>query len=362
MTRLKILDLACVAVLCAILTAGLWPFHAPRNAVTWLANENGLHFGNYGTILTTESFRMPGPQDGASSSLEIWLQPELASGSHTLLSFSTPKNPLQFSLHQYFSYLILEREIQGDERRAAKIGLKGVFRQIRPIFVTITSGPQQTAMYVDGAVAGTFPQFRLDKDFAGQLVIGTSPVANDIWPGDLRGLAIYHRELTAAQVLRHYETWTTRGRPELLGDEGVVALYLFDEHAGTVAHNAVRPGIDLQIPNRYLLLRQWLLKPFWKEYKPGWEYWKDTLMNIAGFVPLGFFFFAYLSSVRRIRRAVLVTVALGFAVSLTIELSQSYIPTRHSGMTDLLTNTLGTFLGVKLHTPNAIRAWLTKLY
>lgn len=356
------LGLACVAVLCATLTAGLWPFREPRNAVTWLANENGLHFGNYGTILTTESFQMPGPQDEASCSLEIWLQPELARDSKTLLSFSTPENPLQFSLHQYFSYLILEREIQGDERRTARIGLKGVFRQIRPIFVTITSGPQQTAMYVDGAVGSTFPRFRLAKDFAGQLVIATSPVANDNWPGDLRGLAIYHRELSAAQVLRHYETWTTRGRPELLGDEGVVALYLFDEHAGNVAHNAVRQGIDLQIPKRYSLLHQVFLKPFWKEYKPGWEYWKDTLINIAGFVPLGFFFFAYLSSLRSIKRAAPVTVVLGFAVSLTIEVLQSYIPTRHSGTTDLFTNALGTFLGVKLHASSAIREWLAKLY
>jgi VanZ family protein len=305
---------------------------------------------------------MPGPQDEASSSLEIWMQPELTSSSHTLLSFSTPKNPLQFSLHQYFSYLILEREIRGSEHRIMKIGLEGVFRQIRPVFVTITSGPQQTVLYVDGAVARTFPQFRLAKDFAGQLVIGTSPVTIDNWPGDLQGLAIYHRELTAAQVLRHYETWTTQGRPELLGDEGVVALYLFDEHAGTVAHNAVRPGIDLQIPKRYSLLHQLLLKPFWKEYKPGWEYWKDTLMNIAGFVPLGFFFFVYLSFARPIRRALLVTIVLGFAVSLTIELWQSYIPTRHSGTTDLFTNTLGTFLGVRLHTSNVIRAWLAKLY
>lgn len=305
---------------------------------------------------------MPGPPDEVSCSLEIWLQPQFARDSHTILAFSTPESPLQFSLHQYFSYLIVEREIQGKERRATKIGLEGVFRQSRPVFVTITSGLQQTTLYVDGVVARTFPRFRLAKDFAGQLVIGTSPVADDHWPGELRGLGIYHRELTGEQVRRHYETWTTGGRPELLGDEGVTALYVFDEHGGDVAHNAIRQGLDFQIPKRYSLLHQVLLKPFWKEYKPGGEYWKDILVNIAGFVPLGFFFFARLSSAQTIQRAALVTIVMGFVVSLTIEVTQSYIPTRHSGMTDLFTNTLGTFLGVKLHTSKAIQNWLAKLY
>jgi VanZ like protein len=55
------------------------------------------------------------------------------------------------------------------------------------------------------------------------------------------------------------------------------------------------------------------------------------------------------SSVRPIKHAVLTTVLLGFTVSLTIEILQSYLPTRGSGTTDLITNTFGTFIGVKLY-------------
>jgi VanZ like family/Concanavalin A-like lectin/glucanases superfamily len=339
-------DLVCLLVLCGILAAGLWPFRRPRNAVTWLGNENGLRFGDYGTIWSSDTFQIPGSQEEASCSLEIWLQPGLTTDSNTLLSFSTAENPLQLSVHQYLSLLILTRDIQSDRHRTAKIGIEGVFRQMKPVFITITSGPDQTAMYVNGVLAHTFPQFLLVKDFAGQLVVGTSPVAADRWHGQLRGLAIYGQELTAAEVLRHYETWTTQGRPELLRNEQVIALYPFDEHVGDVVHNAVRRGIDLYIPERFSLLHQVFLEPFWKEYKPLWSYYRNILVNIVGFVPLGFFFCAYWSSVRPIKRAGLATLVLGLAVSLTIEVLQSYLPTRSSGTTDLITNTLGTLVGV----------------
>ena len=46
----KVLGLLCAAVLIIILIAGLWPFHAPKNQVSWLSNGNGLHFGEYGVV------------------------------------------------------------------------------------------------------------------------------------------------------------------------------------------------------------------------------------------------------------------------------------------------------------------------
>jgi VanZ family protein len=360
MIRARLPGLVCLSVLCGILVAGLWPFHAPRNAVTWLENQNGLCFGRYGTIVSSGTFQMAGSGDEASSSLEIWFQPGLLNTSNTFLSFYKPENPLQFSLNQYFSTLVLQREIQSRQQR---IGIDGAFRQIKPLFMTITSSTQQTAMYVDGALAGIFPQFRLDQDLTGQLVIGTSPVANDTWRGQLLGLAIYHRELTAAEVVQHYDTWTKRGRPELSGNERLIALYLFSEHAGNIVHNAIQPGIDLHIPERFSLLQQPFLEPFWKEYKPGWEHWGDSiLINIVGFIPLGFFFCAYWSYRRPMKRPAVVTTVLGLAISLTIEILQSYLPTRTSGTTDLMTNTLGTFLGVVLYGSKTARALLAKIY
>jgi hypothetical protein len=202
---------------------------------------------------------------------------------------------------------------------------------------------------VDGALVRAFPDFRFSgKDLAGQLVIGTSPVAPSSWSGELRGLAIYHQDLTAAQVFRHYQTWTSKGRPDVAEEERAVALYLFDEHTGNIVHNNVRSGVDLYIPDHFMLFHQLFLEPPWEAYRLTWSYWNSTLINVLGFIPFGFFFCAWLS-IRPMHRAGLVTILLGTTVSLTIEILQAYLPTRNSGITDLFTNTLGTAIGVMLY-------------
>jgi VanZ family protein len=362
MIRARILGLICVAVLVGILAAGLAPFERPRNAVAWLENENGVRFGRDGTIWSAGAFPKSDGQGQPSCSLEIWLQPDSASASGTLLAFYTPENPLQFLLQQYRALLILSRQMRESRNQAQIIGTDGVFPTIEPVFVSLTSGPENTAMYVDGKLARSFPKVRIGDGCAGQLVIGTSPVGESSWSGELKGLALYQLELTPAEVLQHYQTWRTLGRPKLSENEHAIAVYLFNERTGSTVHNDLGGGIDLYIPERFSLLHQRLLNPFWNEFKPGAGYWIDILVNIVGFIPLGFFFCAYWSSVRPIKHPNLTTVILGLAVSLTIEVLQSYLPTRDSGMTDLITNTLGTFLGVRLYAWKSARTLLAKLH
>jgi VanZ family protein len=362
MIRARIPGLICILVLVGILVAGLAPFERPRNAVTWLGNENGVRLGRHGTIWSSGAFLVADAQGEPSCSLEIWLQPESTSASTTLLAFYKREDPLQFLLQQYHALLILSRQTREDQKQTQIIGTDGVFLRIEPVFVTLTSGTEKTSMYVDGNLVRSFPGIRIGKECAGKLVIGTSPVGKSSWSGQLKGLALYQQELTAEEVLRHYQTWTTHGRPGLSGNERAIGVYLFDERAGNIVHNDVRPGIDLYIPTRFTVLHQQFLEPFWKEFQPSWSYSKDILVNIVGFIPLGFFFCAYWSSVRPIKHPRLTIVVLGLAVSLTIEVLQSYLPTRDSGTTDLITNTLGTFLGVRLYAWKAARALFAKLY
>ena len=342
------LDVICVGVLCVILTLGLWPFHSPRNDVTWLGSHNGLRFGRYGTVMSSSAFQMTGAESEASASVEIWLQPRRIWDTCTFLAFYTPGNPHQFLLRQSEAGLELQAEIRDDPHptKTACLYLRNAFRKPGRIFLTITSGTHGTAVYTDGVLAKTAPQFRLStKAFTGRLVFGDSPGQPDSWSGQLLGLAIYGRELTATQVLRHYETWTQGERPELTNDERNIALYLFAERAGNVAHNNARADVNLYIPAKYVVLDQIFLEPFWKEFSMSRSYWDSALKNIVGFIPFGFCFCACLRA-RRVRRAALATVILGTLASLTIEILQAYLPTRDSGTTDLFTNTLGTYIGV----------------
>ena len=164
MIRKILPGLICAAVLCSILVAGLVPFHRPRNAVTWMENKNGLRFRGYATIWSSGAFQTPASQDEPSCSLEIWLQPGSTSTSTTILAFSTPENPLQFAVHQYRGILILKRQVRDRRYRTQTIGIDGVFRQIKPVFVSITSGAQKTSMYVNGTLAKSFPEVRLRKE------------------------------------------------------------------------------------------------------------------------------------------------------------------------------------------------------
>ncbi len=362
----KFLGVACGFVLGGLLVAGLWPFGSPRNQVTWVAGGNGLHFGRDGTILSSGEFKAGNVPADAPCSLEIWFEPDFTAASATLFAFYAPGNPRQFSLNQSISDLALQSDIRDGRYRILTPRLfyvEDIFRRGKPLFVTVTSKGGQTSVYIDGALARTARKFPLSsQDFDGELIIANSPRVDNSWSGLLRGLAFYDQEISPAQVLHHYETWRERGRPDVSENERAVALYRFDERAGRVIHNQVPSGTDLYIPDRFLVLDQALLRPFWEEFRPAWSYWEDLLVNIAGFIPFGFLFCAYFSLAGRIRRPALVTILLGFTVSLTIESLQAFLPTRDSGTTDVITNTLGTCFGVWLYRLNHWRVLFARIW
>ncbi len=343
----RLLALITIALVCGLLTAGLLPFRAPRNAVAWSEDRNGLRFGEYGTVLSAGPLETVSSQDRGRS-LEIWLQPGRIDDASTILALCTPEELLRFSLRQQLRDLVLETQSRvAGHRRVARMYVDDVFRENEPVFLTVASGPSGVQVYRDGALVKTAAPVRLRAgDLAGRLVLGTSSVQSDNWSGQLRGLAIYDGELSASQVRLHCQSWTQKGQPEIAESERPVAVYVFDEHAGNIAHNRVKGGVDLIIPDRYLILDQLFLQPPWEEFEPTWSYCKDIAINIGGFVPLGVFLCAYLSLGQGIRRAALVTTLAGAVISCTIEVLQAYLPTRHSGMTDILTNTLGTGVGV----------------
>jgi VanZ like family/Concanavalin A-like lectin/glucanases superfamily len=338
----RLLGIVCIAVLGVILSLGLWPFHVPANDVAWLGNRNGLRLGSDSTVLSAAAFQAGGPGPGAGS-LEIWLQPAHVWKISTFLAFSGTGGGEPFRIRQYLTDLELWTG------GAVKIYVDEIFRQRKPRFITVTSGAAGTLVYIDGVPAKS-AGFRLPAtDFAGRLILGDAPGQADSWSGMLLGAAVYQQELTAAEVLKHYQTWTQQGRPAIDASQRCRALYLFDERAGTVVHNRVAPDVDLQIPARYMVVDKKFLEPIWEEFSWSRAYVSAALKNIVGFLPVGFVFFAYLSGVRGIRRAALVTVLLGTLTSLTIEVLQGVLPNRDSGTTDILTNTLGTWLGVLLY-------------
>ena len=350
----------CLLILSGILVAGLWPFCAPRNDVTWLSDGNGLFFGIHGSIVSASILEASRSQSDGSCSLEIWLAPKRLDSPGTILSFYRPESrAVPFTLRQWRGGLELGRESHVHFAKKVEVYVGDVFSSLKPVFITITSGAAGTRTYVDGRLVKTSPNFTIsNQDLTGELVVGGAPLTSFNWSGQLKGLAVYDHELSAAEVSRGFEERTKDSQPDFAKSESVVARYLFDEGKGNIVRNRVGSATDLLIPGRFFVLNQWFLERPWDEYRPGWHYWKDIVVNIVGFIPLGFFFRAYFSTVRRIKRATGLTIALGLAVSLTIEVLQAFLPTRDSGMTDLLTNTFGTALGSMLGVWSLKRSWL----
>jgi hypothetical protein len=332
----RIISTLCVVVLSSILVAGLWPFHTPRNGVSWLKVQNGLRFSGHGAAISSGAFRIRGPRDETGCSLEIWLVPGRTNGAGSILAFDSSPDPrAPFLLRQYGPSIALQRYLIDQQGRVTHpwFRVKGVFQGGQRVLVTITSGKRNTDLYVNGVLAGTSSDPGIiGRELTGRLLLANSTV-DDGWSGSIMGLAVYDRELSPAQVVR----------------------YLFNEREGNTVRNQFDAATDLIIPAKYFVLHQAFLGTNWNQYSPSgsvWRLgssWEDLSINILGFVPVGFVFFAYFSSVKRLGQPAPLVILLGFFLSFTVEALQRLLPTRDSGMNDLVTNTAGTALGVLLY-------------
>jgi VanZ like family/Concanavalin A-like lectin/glucanases superfamily len=358
-----ILLLICGLILCAIFIAGLSPFTShPRNEVKWLQNQSGLYFGEYASILSSAPLRWDEPPDGPCS-IEFWMQPGLIEDSNTMLAFDSREAPIRFRIRQSLDDLALERKSTSHNGPKARVlYVPHALRQDTPLFITLTSGTSGISIYLNGVLVRSSSDFSFARrDLSGQMVVGNSPFADDSWSGVLRGIGLYDRELTAEEVKQNYADWTVSGQPSALAEKQATAVFRFNERSGTVVHNQVPGGIDLYIPDHYLVLHPPFLEAFWRPTDWGWGFWKDALVNVGGFVPLGFFFCVYFSRSMPVTRAILLTIAFGCAVSFFIEATQFYLPTRDSDSRDWLNNTLGTILGAFMYGPGFVQRILARL-
>lgn len=358
----RILAALCVLIAAGILFAGLWPLGAPRNDVAWLPG-GGLSFGRVGIAVSSQAFHPAGT--AAACTIEIGLEPEHPGGSGTILAFDSFPNPrYPFAIRQMGDGLAIQRtqfdSHGGLDRRW--LLTPGIFAGGKPVTVAITGDGSATTVYADGKRVNSSTDFGLSaSDLSGRLVLGNSTM-KDGWRGSVFGLALLESVLSQTQIEQDtHGGWNDRARTR---QEPVpVALYGFAERSGTRVRDLTGSGNDLEIAAKYFQLHPAFLDPPWNQFRTRWDgwmsrgYWSDNVLNVVGFMPLGFLFAAYLGLVRGSARARLLATLAGIAISLSIELTQYFLPTRDSSMTDLLTNAAGSALGAWLY----LRRWETKL-
>jgi VanZ like family len=355
------LGIVCMITILAVLAATLWPFNPfPRNRVHWLKNTTGIEFEGPGVVMSNVPLQAAKNALPQSCTLEILLRPASITSSSTILSFYTPHNPGQFLIRQWRDSLLVRStvETKGQIKRR-KLDVDHAFHVGKIILVTIVSGLNGITVYGNGQDPQHFPGFTISPgELSGQIVIGNSPADYDPWSGDLLGLALYLDELNPGQVFEHYEGWTGNRQLDPSRLSGATAVYSFAEGVGDEIRSAVVSGPDLEIPKYFEVPHKALLTSALKEFQANWEYVKDVLQNVAGFIPLGFVICAYLMSTRGRGRSIFLTIFAAATLSFMIEVLQAYIPRRVSGMTDIFTNTLGAALGAALARSTVVRRFL----
>jgi glycopeptide antibiotics resistance protein len=343
-----------------ILLATLFPFRFRlNNDVRWLPAagpginaQGGLLFGRHGVVVSDGPVVPQLAQgDDSSCSIEILLKPASYAGSSAILAFSTKDHPWRMELRQYHDGLILSREgPSGTNRyRYTKRDIPHAFNSTQTVLLTFSSSSKGTLVYLNGRLFQRLPGYSLSRQSTNAyLTLGTDPVHIDTWSGEFRGLTLFERELSPEEVAAEYQNWANSAIGHWKNISGRMVLFTFQEGQGTTIHNLSAAGPDLVIPAIFKLPFKPFLAPPWKEFSLTWDYVNDVLRNIVGFIPLGFALCGYLFMRGKPSHPMLIAVVLGALTSLGIEILQGFLPHRESGMTDILTNTLGTVIGACL--------------
>ncbi|MGB7768468.1 MAG: VanZ family protein [Verrucomicrobiia bacterium] len=349
-----------LVIVAGYLVVGLWPFaFRPPNRVSWLANHAGLHFEPHGIACDPAPLPMPGLNaatgKSANFTLELWLaaQHEPANNVFDILTIHNPSLPFDFTLCQWKQDFLLRATTRQTTTtgKIPEVGVDDALPEGKPRFITVRGNGAGTDFFLDGLAAGNFPQFVLDAAaLDGQLILGNNATGKHSWTGRLFGLALYNRALNTAEIARHHTLWTQGHAAQLSNAPGLRALYLFDEGRGQQAEDSSGNRHHVVIPMVFQPIHRELLIPPWKDIAYDRPDYSDIVINILGFLPFGFCFYLYRCSLRPNQRAAsaVLVVFTGAAVSLTIEVIQAWLPNRTSSITDLLTNTAGTLLGVAL--------------
>jgi hypothetical protein len=359
----RLLWMFCLIILLILLVAGLWPFNFyARNNVTWLKSQNGVHFYGQGIIVGAD-IRNQGQMahfSEKSITLEIWLRPLLdPSNLPHILTLSDGKSPELFIVGQWKSHLVIRSRTEDPVARPRdkpyrEIGLQNGLLKNQDTFITITSGTGGTAIYLNGKAIRSYSNYNMlagVSDRPLRFVLGNSSTGESFWIGHLMGFAVYNRVLSAKEVLKSHQTWTGKTPPFVPAGEGCLGMYLFNERKGATIHNEIDFNDPLVIPEMFNPVQRRYLASFRQGFRWHFSYVQDVVINVIGFIPFGFFFSALL--LRTTRQGRLLTcsaiVILGVGISLAIEISQAYLPTRDSSLTDVVMNGVGTVLGVLMY-------------
>ncbi len=341
--------------------------YRPVNGVEWSAAGEGLYFKR-SAIAYTEDFFAAAQGAGARPAgltIEMLLRVEDLSNAsfRYILSVHAGSDKRQLLIGQWRQWLMVMNGNDYDgKQKVPKLSVDLGPVGVQPVWLSIVAGEGGTAVYVDGRLVKSNANLKLAYPNEGgraRLVLGNSVYAKHAWSGGIGGLAMYDLALEGSQVQAHYARWAAGDGG--FGLERAAApkiIYRFDQSAdGRVINRAAGQAGD-QASGRYHLEVPALMKVLKKEFlqwprfdsESRWYMGSDVVMNLIGFVPLGFMLIGLMDRMakRGGRSAWVVAVGVAFLFSLFLEVAQAWIPSRDSSLLDLMLNTAGAGVGAWL--------------
>jgi hypothetical protein len=194
---------------------------------------------------------------------------------------------------QWRSSLIIRWPLPGYDFREkwGEIGAKDALTKDVRKLITVAADDKGTAIYLDGRRARVFPNLNLNDLVHGIMdrafVLGNSPSGNSSWSGDVFGLAFYTGTINEEEARESFRQWVSGEKKGHAPDKRLRGLYLFDEGEGKQVQNAVEGAGPLLIPEHLKFQREVLSRPVINDHNKL-AYIEDAVINILGFVPLGF--------------------------------------------------------------------------
>ena len=344
-------------LLVVMLVATLYPFNFfPTNGAQWLANEPGLYFNGQGFAYTEQAETVC---ETKTVSVVLWLKERFGSenwGPREIFSFydGSPSPPLLVGQWDGRIFLYSRFEKNKGDKWYKLFRTKYRFPIGKSHLVTATFGGGVKAIYIDGELSNkskTEIHDTINAEFCGRLILGNSLKVQDGWWGEVKGLAIYNRVLSAEEISKHSREVVQKGMRGLAETPGCLALYPFDEGKGNEAKSIAGRPRSLSIPtSRIPLILGTLSNLLHKDMRSESLVVADFLRNIIFFIPYGILFSIIILRKHTIGflLAFMVVTFIGSFLSLTIEFLQLFLPTRVSAINDIYANMIGSGLGVLL--------------
>jgi VanZ family protein len=339
-----------------VFIAGVWPFNF------WQANKvsqdsvNGLRLTSPATLYT---INVP---DKLLELREFTILLDLSSeffesnGYARILSYSLDDEHSNFMIGQWEDSLVLKLSASG-KPEPIHFETDGVLKKGEKGCIAIIFNGEKLVLYLNGEMKNekkTGPLSFANWDGSYPLVIGSESNGKFPWEGNICSIKIFDWALSGGETgrLASLRNAQINGQVPLID-------YSFDAGGSAIKDRGKGQSADLVIPKRFEPYKRAFLENLSSLNEIRGNIW-DSVMNLFGFIPLGFFLSGCLNRPNRsVKYAFLLAIMFGFLLSLTIEVLQAFLPTRSSSMTDLMANTLGAAVGFFVYKVIKLKGILT---